>query len=973
MLDTSIRAGRWAILAFAAFAAIHSPEARAFSLADLHLEVVQSELPQNTVHSIIQSRDGYLWIATYEGVVRTDGVSYTVFDRQSTNGGLGASGVLDLHEDRSGAIWFGTFLGGVSRYRAGKWSHWGPDEGFDGQFVRSIREDGDGKIWVGTNAGLFTIANERVERVGDARLTGAVRRLETTPEGDVVIGYEDGRLVRVTPKGDVTDYSSLLPGAGVFAIAAQPGGTIWAGTDGAGLFRIAGGQVTKFGPAEGLTSTKIRSLMLDPDGAIWIGTEGGGLDLLSNGKVDALRASNGLPTEIIRAILRDREGTVWLGTNGGGLVALKRKKFSLYTTRRGMSSDAVRVILESRDGSIWIGTDGGGVNVVRDGRITVVGREQGLPSEFARSLLETRDGTIWIGTVGGGLASWRDGKVRRFAGSLPSDTILALAEAPDGAIWVGTNRGLAEVRKGAVVRVLDRASGLSDNNINAVQVDVRGRVWAGTASGLYIVDGERIETVPLEGALHRSIFCIKLESDGSAWIGSNGGLSLLREDRIFEFGAANGVPEDGIFQILEDRVGFFWLTGNRGITKLSRAALEKVARDGRGRAEAEHYGRADGMQTNQCNGASQPAGWAARDGGLWFPTPWGAVRADLLHMPLNQQPPPIVVERVRVDGVVVPLGAAGLDLKAGRHRIEVDFAAMSFIAPDAVRFRTRLEGLDEQWVDRGSRRNEIYTNIGPGSYRFRVIAANNDGVWNEQGAGFDVVVRPFFWQKPAFLMLAALVLAVVLWGILMTRTRHLVAHRRELQELVAQRTEELEKANAQLQYLSATDSLTGTANRRRFDEALDAEWRRAIRSNTELSILMIDVDQFKQYNDDYGHQQGDVCLRLIAGALGVAARRAGDIVARYGGDEFAVILPGTPLAYALAIAENTRLEVESLGVRCKSGLQVTVSIGVATAKPDDSMQVAALVATADEALYRAKSAGGDRVESGVTTPSSPVA
>jgi diguanylate cyclase (GGDEF)-like protein len=510
--------------------------------------------------------------------------------------------------------------------------------------------------------------------------------------------------------------------------------------------------------------------------------------------------------------------------------------------------------------------------------------------------------------------------------------------------------------------VLDRAKGLSDNTINALQVDARGRVWAGTASGLYIVDGERIETVPIEGALGRSIFCIRLEGDGTAWIGSNAGLALLRDGRIFPFQGKHGVPEDGVFQVLEDRAGFLWLTGNRGITKLSRAALEKVARDGAGRAEAEHFGRADGMHTDQCNGASQPAGWAARDGSLWFPTPWGAVQADLQHMPRNTFPPPVIIERVRVDGALVPLGPDGLDLKAGRHRIEVDYAAMSFIAPEAVRFRTRLEGLDEQWVDRGNRRSETYTNIGPGRYRFQVIAANNDGVWNERGTSFEIAVRPFFWQRPAFLVLASLALGVVLWTILAVRTRQLIAHRRELQELVEQRTAELENANAQLQHLSATDSLTGTANRRRFDEALDAEWRRAIRNGTELSLLMIDVDQFKQYNDDFGHQQGDVCLRQIASALGVAARRAGDIAARYGGDEFAVILPASAIEHASAIAENARHEVEQLGIRCKSGLQVTVSIGVATLKPVEGAEVDALVARADEALYRAKDAGGNRVE-----------
>lgn len=932
------------------------------SLADLHLEVIQSELPQTTVHSILQSRDGYLWVSTYEGVVRTDGITYQVFDRQSTGGGLAANGVLAVHEDSKGALWFGTFLGGVSRYAGGTWKNWGPDEGLEGQFVRSIAEAGDGSIWIGTNTGLFTITGDKVSPPKDARLAGAVRRLLSTSDGAVLVGYEDGRLLRATPAGKVDDLSSSLPGSGVFALATTPDGVVWVGTDGGGLFRIAGGQVSKFGLAEGLSSEKIRALMVDPDGTLWVGTEGGGLNRIAGGRVESLQTTNGLPNDIVRAIYRDREGTVWLGTNGGGLVGLKLKKFTLYTTRRGMSSDAVRVVLEARDGAIWIGTDGGGVNVVRNGAISVIGRAEGLPSEFARSLLETRDGTIWIGTVGGGLAWHRDGVTRRFETPLPSDTILSLAEAPDGTLWVGTNRGLAEVRDRKVVRTLDQAAGLGDSNVNALQVDARGRVWAGTASGLHIIDGEKIETVPLDGPLNMSIFSIRLESDGSAWIGSNGGLALLRDGKAFAFRASHGVPEDAVFQVLEDRVGFLWMSGNRGITKISRAALEKVARDGSGRAEAVRFGRADGMRTNQCNGASQPAGWAARDGTLWFPTPWGAVAADLQRMPTNTLAPPVVIERIRVDGAPAELADGGIVLAAGKHRIEVDYAAMSFIAPEAVRFRTRLEGLDEQWVDAGTRRTEIYTNIGPGAYRFRVIAANNDGVWNEEGSAFDLRVRQFFWQQPLFIALVAIGILLLLWGILLLRVRHLVEHRQELQLQVEQRTAELEAANQRLRHLSATDALTGVANRRRFDEALDAEWKRAFRHGEQLSILMIDVDHFKDYNDEFGHQQGDDCLKQIADAIAGTPKRAGDIVARYGGDEFAVILPSTQAEHALTIAETARMAVEQLDIRCKSAVQLTLSIGIATAMPAAGSTKDALLAAADDAVYRAKHAGRNRIE-----------
>lgn len=942
-------------------AVLHPAAAEPRPLADLHLEAIQHELPQTTVHAILQSRDGYLWAATYEGVVRMDGVSYEIVDRQSTGGGLASNGVLEIYEDATGGLWFGTFLGGVSRLAAGNWTKWGPDVGLEGQFVRAIRRAADGRIVVGTNSGLFTIEGGRAVRARDPYLNGSVRRIIEAPDGDLLVGYEDGRLLKVGASGEMTNLSAGLSGHGVFALAVAPDGAIWAGTDGGGLFRIDGNQVSRTGTEDGLTSAKIRALMIDPDGTVWVGTEGGGLNRLTNGVVESLLASNGLPNEIVRAVLRDREGTVWLGTNGGGLVGLKSKKLALYTTRRGMSSDAVRVILESRDGAIWMGTDGGGVNVVRGRTISVIGTAQGLPSDYARSLLETRDGTIWIGTVGGGLAWHRDGVTRRFEAPLPSDSILSLAEAPDGSLWIGTNRGLAQVRGRSVVRTIDQTTGLGDDSVNALQTDARGRVWAGTASGLYIIDGEKVEPIPLGGPLDQSVFCIRLEDDGSAWLGSNGGLALLREGTAFAFEGSHGAPEEAVFQILEDREGYFWLSGNRGITRIQRADLERIARDGSGRARAEKFGQADGMQTNQCNGASQPAGWAGRDGTLWFPTPWGAVAAKPGSMPSNVLAPPVRIEVVRVDGSVFPFDGEAIRLDAGRHRIEIDYAAMSFIAPRYVRFRTRLEGLDTEWVDAGMRRTEIYTNIGPGEYRFRVIAANNDGVWNEEGAAFDVVVEPYFWQKPTFIAVFIVAVLLILWGILRWRVHHLVEHRRELQELVEKRTAELEEANKRLQHLSATDPLTGAANRRRFDEALDAEWKRSLRSGEQLSILMIDVDYFKDYNDELGHQQGDVCLRQISDALVASARRAGDIVARYGGDEFGVILASTSRESAEAIAESARVAAERLGIRCRSGKRVTLSIGVATARPATGASENDLISAADGALYRAKNAGRNRV------------
>jgi len=949
---------------------------RISALGDLHLDVIQAELPQNSVHCVLQSRDGYLWIATYEGVVRSDGINYRVFDRQSTRGGLASNGVLEIFEDRSGALWFGTVLGGVTRYADGSYERWGEEEGLDGQFATSVREAGDGAIWIGTSRGLFRINGRRVERAEDPALAGLVRRMIATPDGDLLAGYDDGRLMRVTPAGAATELTSALSGDPVYAIAAPPDGTLWVGTDGGGLFHLGPKGVERFDESDGLTSGKIRSILVDPDGTVWVGTEGGGVDRIASGRIESLTTAKGLPNALVRAIYRDREGSVWLGTNGGGLVGLKRRKLVRYSARRGLSSEAVRVIIEASDGAIWLGTDGGGINVIRDDAITTLDERRGLPSNFVRSLLEASDGTMWVGTVGAGLVTIRDGVIRRFRGELPSDTILALEEGADGTVWVGTNRGLTSVR-GGEVRTYGREDGLMDLNVRALAFDREGRLWAGTAAGLHVIHDGSIEEFPRPTQLERSIFCVRVDRDGSVWVGSDGGVSLIRDGRAFDFGPDQGMPDEAVFQILEDDLGSLWMSGNRGILRVERSALERIAKNDTGAVEVERFGRADGMYTDQCNGATQPAGWKARDGRLWFPTPYGAVVVDPADLRRNTLAPPVGIETVRIDGKPVSIEGVRADgrpvdpksrrltLPPGYHRLEIDYAAMSFISPEGVRFRHRLEGmLDDQWIDAGGRRTAFFTNIGPGAYRFHVIASNNDGVWNEQGATFEVRVEPFFWQRPAFIGLAVVAVLALIWAIIRIRTHGIEMRRRELERVVDERTAQLEEANRKLEHLSITDPLTGAANRRRFDEAFQIEWKRAIRSQEPVSILMIDVDRFKSYNDAFGHQRGDECLQRIAHVLMSGARRVGDLVARYGGEEYAVILTVTDLERACALAESLRLGVERLGIESADGGVMTVSIGVASVVPTTVDDRDALVASADHALYRAKRDGRNRVVSG---------
>ena len=331
---------------------------------------------------------------------------------------------------------------------------------------------------------------------------------------------------------------------------------------------------------------------------------------------------------------------------------------------------------------------------------------------------------------------------------------------------------------------------------------------------------------------------------------------------------------------------------NRGIFRVAKKDLDDVADGKRETLVSVAYGSGDGMRVGECNGQGQPAGWKRKDGTLWFPTPRGAVQVDPKRILRNELPPPVAIEEVTFDKVAYRAGTATLVAPPGDGEIEIHYTGLSFLEPEKVRFKYRLVGFDRDWVDAGTRRVAYYTNIPPNLYRFEVIAANNDGVWNETGAALAFELRPHFYQARWFHVLVLIALGGLVYASYQARIRQLASRERLLARLVKDRTRELEQANQMLARFSYLDAVTGIANRRNFDDGLELEWRRLLREGGPLSLVMIDIDHFKAFNDTYGHQQGDECLKVVAEGLRRALHRPGDICARYGGEEFGVILPG---------------------------------------------------------------------------------
>ena len=648
---------------------------------------------------------------------------------------------------------------------------------------------------------------------------------------------------------------------------------------------------------------------------------------------------------------------------------------TVYTTREGLSDDLVWCTSPGRDGALWVGTQNG-LNRFEGGRFEKALKADGLQGELVWSVLEDASGVVWAGTKGGLLRS-EGSTFKRYttADGLSNLQVEALALRRDGTLLVGTDGGgLDKFWGGRLVPVLPKGD-LSSGTVMHVHEDLRGRLLVCTRGKLDIVEGGRVRHMPFQA------LCVHEDPDGTLWMGTYGrGLCRMRGDRTDFITTKQGLFDDVIFAVLDDGDGNLWMSSNRGIGMARRTDLEAVASGAEPSLQCTSLGKADGLRSVICSGGCQPTACRTPDGRLWFATMKGLVSVDPKHLPFNEIPPPVLLEEVRVNQKPVAF-SGGLELGPDAGEVEVRYTALSLLAPQKVQFKIRMEGFDRDWVPVGSERTARYGRLPPGAYRFQVMACNNDGVWNTAGASLPIVLRPHFYATWWFRSLAVLGLLAAIYGLFRLRLRQLHQREDKLLLLVGERTAELEdaksaleergrqleEANKLLTELSYKDPLTGVANRRHFEEILDSEWRRGVRSRTPLGLLMADIDFFKAYNDTCGHPAGDECLRRIAGAMQDGVRRAGEALARYGGEEFAIIVPDVTLEQAAAFAEDLRTRVEALRIQhpASGGHKVvTISLGAASLVPRDGILPANLLAAADGALYRAKQRGRNRVESG---------
>ncbi|MFO1476530.1 MAG: two-component regulator propeller domain-containing protein [Verrucomicrobiota bacterium] len=776
----------------------------------IHTWQAEDGLPQNTVMVILQSQEGYLWLGTLAGLVRFDGVRFTVFDSEEypelKNGRITA-----LYQDAAGTLWIGHETGDLSRLTNGCFESVEVPAGWSEDVVSCIAADEAGDIWIQSRQG-------RLARLRDGRIIPPVAGAISSYGLGTMAQDRDGRLWawRGGEIGRVTAGEVVLPPQE----AASPTNLVQCfcpARDG-GLWVVRGGQLFKYReaawepqPDGGANLQGANGVLEMKDGVVVIRTTEQGIWLIPPGEpARNFSRTNGLTSNWLGCACEDREGDLWLGSASGGLNLVRPVKFEMLNPPNRWNGYPVLGVSAGRDGGIWAASEGGGLYHFLEGRWSRYSTGEGLTTKYIWSVLEDPPGQVWAATWGGGLCTGRDGQFAPAPGlenvRIP---MTALLKASDGGMWIGTRAGLLRYKEGRP-EWFGSDAGLKSADVRAMIEDKDGSLWFGMIGGGlgHLTNGGVRQYTKTDGLANNLVQCLHFDPDGGLWIGTDGaGLTRLKDGRFDRIGARQGLPNSIICDIEEDALGYAWMSSVGGIMRVSMAELNRCADGLLERVNCITYGKWDGLETVECSGGFQPAGCRTADGWLLFPTRKGLVRFNPAEFNTSSSPPPVVVEKVLADGLpvsrpdappdILPVslrsGAKPLRVPAGGQRLEFVFTALSFSAPSNVRFHYRLAELDAGWITGDTKRSAVYTHVPPGDYRFQVGACNEDGVWSAP-AEVAITVLPLFWQTWWFRALTyASAIAALTAGVLLESRRR---HRRRLERL--ERLQVLERERARI-------------------------------------------------------------------------------------------------------------------------------------------------------------------------------
>lgn len=914
-------------------------------------------LPHNSINHISQDQQGYLWIATWQGPVRFNGREFEVFNDETKLPDPGAlfiaenpysqtivatgarGGVSHFHPalaggewqalprvfDRvdfalfanSNCTWYATVTTGVVRECNGERTQFTVQEGLPSNSILSLAKDDAGRVWAATDRGpaYFKESSQSFHTVAD-----------------LPSGYNFGIVNDATSK------------------------VLWISID-THIYRLNPDNLTFTQWPVEYPST-ITELYQAPDEQIWIGTHEHGLTRLDSKKAVMTSVANGLPNNHILSIFVDRENTLWVGTHRG-LTQFREAPFHSHRKEDGLGYDYVRALLQLQDGSILVGGLGG-IKRIENETIQTFVSSSSVVNESILTFAQDPNGLLYIGTFTNGLYILHDGEqVAHYneANGFPGNDIRSVLLADDGYLYAATSRGVLRAKRRedgelASPEYIGTQHGLPDEIIYAIQQSFAGDIWVGSMRGLSVITDQGVQQVDLSDTTNAEFIFDFHESDQHLYVASDRGLILFnKQTELWQvFDDDNGLPFVKFFDVTRDQQGNLWLASGRGLYFIEAEDFERAIYDDNPATPLDYtfYQSYQGLASAQINTGGPPM-LVDSAGELWFATSQGVGH----YLPKNvnslaNNPPLPVIEKVFVDGARI---TPEVYLGADTGRIEFSFAGLGFHHPESIHYRVQLAGYDNEWVvPREGQLSVSYTELPPGAYIFQVQAAYPNGRWSD-AATFAFHKLPTLWQRPVTWLLAVLLGVLLVLAIIRLRSYRLKRSQERLKALVREQTKSLEQ-------LANQDSLTLLANRRAFDEFL--RQKVALTNGDELGLILLDLDYFKEINDRYLHTTGDKVLKRVAQIITATARES-DMVARWGGEEFAILLSKTDLTQLTTICERMRQALETADLHdLVSNLAVTGSFGAALHEPNET--AASLLRRADKAMYQAKVKGRNRTE-----------
>jgi signal transduction histidine kinase/sugar lactone lactonase YvrE len=727
-------------------------------------------LPQDTIRAVTQTKDGYLWLGTDEGLAQFDGYDFVVFDKE--NGALPNNSVNALWAGHDGSLWIGT-AGGLTQYRDRKFTTFTKKEGLPDAFINSITEDRAGVIWLvaGNYLSRFEQGKFTNYGPGEGLPIESMRAVYTGRTGALYVAGFAGVARREGNRFVTVISPAQIGGNIVTTLTDDRKGNLWVAGNSGLLMRTPAGEIRLYTTKDGLPDIFVRSVWEDRDGNLWAGTNGG-LARLEVGRFVSNPVPNSGQSDWVRCIYEDVEGNLWVGMNSG-LDRFRDDLFTNYGEPEGLPSDEPTTVYQDRRGRIWIGFHDSGLVEFGDVTPLVYNTLDGLPSNEIFSIREDHNGDLLIAT--------REGPSRKHGGRFSNQVIddplnrhlaFDFLEDRKGKLWVASPNGL-NVLEGRRARNVIPGGPLLNDSIVVLLESRDGSLWAGTyGDGLWrLKDGKSRLYTTADGLSSVQIRSLVEDADGTLWIGTfGGGLDGLRDGRFFRITTKEGLLSDNVSHVEDDPRGWLWLSTTRGVCRVRKTELRDFAAGKIAAVTPVNYGVSDGLRSAQCAPGYPTSGGGDRtsDGQLWIPTGRGLAVLD----PNQPQPklaaPVVHLLDVQVDGRPLALGAPA-QLPPGDGRIQFRYTAIYLSAPERVRFSYRLEGLDRDWTDGVARRVTNYNSLPHGHYRFVVKAAVPGGPSTESFFAFEL--RPHFYETAWFRFLSALAAAAAIWGLVRLRLR----------------------------------------------------------------------------------------------------------------------------------------------------------------------------------------------------------